>query len=156
MNNEQFIGGERAKFEALSRTVASIIQAAIDNSPENFRLQQITARAKSPVSLHRKLTERGLLQSENIESELKDLAGCRLVFYTNTDVDRFLQSRLIFHHFVLDFDGTNIHHDVGAGRSADDLYFAIHYLVSLKPDRLGLPEFRKFQGIRCEVQIQTI
>jgi ppGpp synthetase/RelA/SpoT-type nucleotidyltranferase len=87
MNYEQFIGGERAKFEAFSQTVANIIQAAIDNSPQTLRLQQITARAKSPVSLHRKLTERGLLPSENIENELKDLAGCRLVFYTNTDVD---------------------------------------------------------------------
>jgi ppGpp synthetase/RelA/SpoT-type nucleotidyltranferase len=156
MNYEQFIGGERAKFEAFSQTVASIIQAAIDDSSETFRLQQITARAKTPVSLHRKLTERKLLQSENIEAELKDLAGCRLVFYTNADVDRFLQSRLIFENFNIDFDGSNFHHAVGKDRSADELYFAIHYLVSLKPDRLALPEFRKFAGMRCEVQIQTI
>jgi ppGpp synthetase/RelA/SpoT-type nucleotidyltranferase len=156
MNYEQYVGGETTQYEAFSQTVASIIRAAISNCSEKIRLQQITARAKSVTSLQRKLTERDLLRSEKIEAELKDLAGCRLIFYTNSDVDRFLQSRMIFDNFVIDFDGSNIHHAVGTDRSADDLYFAIHYLVSLKPDRLGLPEFSKFRGMRCEVQIQTI
>jgi ppGpp synthetase/RelA/SpoT-type nucleotidyltranferase len=156
MNYEQYVGGEIAQYEAFSQTVVTIIRAAISNCSEQIRLQQIAARAKTASSLQRKLIERDLLRSENIEAELKDLAGCRLIFYTNSDVDRFLESRLIFDNFVVDFDGSNIHHAVGTDRSANDLYFAIHYLVSLKPDRLGLPEFRKFRGMRCEVQIQTI
>jgi hypothetical protein len=36
------------------------------------------------------------------------------------------------------------------------LYFAIHYLVSLTDERLALPEYRKFRGLRCEIQVQTI
>ena len=39
---------------------------------------------------------------------------------------------------------------------AEDLYFAIHYLVSLTDERLNLPEYRKFSGLRCEIQLQTI
>jgi ppGpp synthetase/RelA/SpoT-type nucleotidyltranferase len=156
MNYEQFIREQRALYEAFARTVAGILQAAIDNHPKEFRLQQIQARAKDPVSLQRKLTERGLVDSDQIETELKDLAGCRLILYTNTDVDRFLNSRLIFENFAVDFDGSKIHRAVGQDRTADQLYFAIHYLVSLKPDRLALPEYSRFQGLRCEVQIQTI
>jgi ppGpp synthetase/RelA/SpoT-type nucleotidyltranferase len=156
MNYEQFIRETRPLYEAFARVVGAILQAAIDNHPKQFRLQQIQFRAKDPESLWRKLNERNLLETDRIEDELKDLAGCRLIFYTNTDVDRFLNSRLIFDNFVIDFDGSKIHRAVGTDRTADQLYFAIHYLVSLKPDRLTLPEYRRYRGLRCEVQIQTI
>src|SRR5262245_47715697 len=106
MNHGEYIRDGRPRYELFARTVVRILQAAIDVGPQAFRLQQITHRAKDPVSLKRKLTERGLLDSNSIEEELKDLAGCRLIFYTNTDVDRFLNSRLIFENFVVDFDGS--------------------------------------------------
>jgi ppGpp synthetase/RelA/SpoT-type nucleotidyltranferase len=156
MNYDQFVREERSRYELFAKIVVGILQSAIDAEPRDLRLQQITHRAKDPVSLERKLTERGLIESNSIEQELKDLAGCRLIFYTNTDVDRFLNSRLIFENFVVDFDGSKIHHAVGTERSADELYFAIHYLVSLSEARLSLPEYAKFRGMRCEVQLQTI
>jgi ppGpp synthetase/RelA/SpoT-type nucleotidyltranferase len=151
MNYDQFVREERSRYELFAKIVVGILQSAIDAEPRDLRLQQITHRAKDPVSLERKLTERGLIESNSIEQELKDLAGCRLIFYTNTDVDRFLNSRLIFENFVVDFDGSKIHHAVGTERSADELYFAIHYLVSLSEARLSLPEYAKFRGIgaRC-------
>ena len=93
MNYEQFVREARPHYEAFARTVAAILQAAIDNHPKEFRLQQIQSRAKDPVSLRRKLSERDLLESDKIEAELKDLAGCRLILYTDTDVDRFLNSQ---------------------------------------------------------------
>jgi ppGpp synthetase/RelA/SpoT-type nucleotidyltranferase len=156
MNYDEFIHDGRPRYTLFAETVASIFRSAICETPRAFRFQQITSRAKDPVSLKRKLTERGLLQSSSIEQELKDLAGCRLIFYTNTDVDRFLNSRLIFKNFVVDFDGTKIHHAVGTERSADQLYFGIHYLVSMTEGRLSLPEYAAFRGLRCEVQLQTI
>lgn len=66
------------------------------------RPQSIQQRAKSPVSLRRKLENQGLLDSESIEKHMKDLAGVRLIFYTNTDVDRFLNSGLIRQGFEVD------------------------------------------------------
>src|SRR5262245_25643734 len=108
MNYNEYIREGRRQYEMFARTVAEILRAAIDDSGKDFRVQLITSRAKSDTSLHRKLTERGLLESQSIEAELKDLAGCRLVFYTNTDVDRFLNSRLVFENFKIDFDGSKI------------------------------------------------
>jgi ppGpp synthetase/RelA/SpoT-type nucleotidyltranferase len=156
VNYDEYIREGHRAYEGFARTVAEILRAAIDDSGKDFRVQLITSRAKSDTSLRRKLTERGLLQSRSIETELKDLAGCRLVFYTNTDVDRFLNSRLIFENFKVDFDSSKIHHAVGTDRPAEELYFAIHYLVSLTDERLALAEYRKYKGMRCEVQIQTI
>lgn len=153
MNYDEYVREGHLQYEAFAGTVAAILQAAIDDRGEDFHLQQISSRAKSETSLHRKLKERGLLELQTIETELKDLAGCRLVFYTNTDVDRFLNSRLIPENFRIDFDGSKIYHAVGKDRTAEELYFAIHYLVSLKDERLVLPEYRKFRGLRCEIQI---
>ena len=62
----------------------------------------------------------------------------------------------MFESFKVDFDGFKIHHAVGKDRSAEELYFGIHYLVSLSEHRLALPEYRKFRELRCEIQIQTI
>jgi ppGpp synthetase/RelA/SpoT-type nucleotidyltranferase len=156
MNYDEYTHDEHVLYESFAQTVASIIEAAIADSGQDFRVQQISFRAKSNTSLHRKLTERNLLESSAIEAELKDLAGCRIVFYTNPDTDRFLNSRLIFGNFQVDFDGSKIHHAVGTDRATGDLYFAIHYLVSLTDERLVLPEYRKFRGLRCEIQLQTI
>ena len=42
-----------------AKTVVSILRAAIDAVPQEFRLQQITSRAKDPISLMRKLAPKG-------------------------------------------------------------------------------------------------
>ena len=39
-----------------------------------------------------------------IEDERRDLAGARLIFYTDTDADRFFQSSLIFENFDVERD----------------------------------------------------
>src|SRR4051794_27249068 len=122
MNYDQYVQEGYLQYELFARIVAAILQSAIDDSAQDFRLQQIKFRAKGNDSLRRKLEERALLESQAIESELKDLAGCRLVFYTNTDIDRFLNSRLIFENFKVDFDGSKIHHAVGKDRPAEALY----------------------------------
>ena len=156
MNYDEYTHNGRGLYESFAQTVASIIKGAVADSDQNFRVQHISFRAKSDSSLHRKLTEQNLLASPAIEVEIKDLAGCRIVFYTNPDIDRFLNSRLLFENFKIDFDGSKIHHAVGTDRPAENLYFAIHYLVSLTDEQLAWPEYLKFRGMRCEIQLQTI
>src|SRR5258708_32523505 len=99
MNYDECAREGHLRYEEFARAVAASLQAAIDDSGQDFHLQQISFRAKSKCSLQRKLAERGLSDSQSIETGLKVLAGCRLVFYTNTDIDRFLNSRLIFENF---------------------------------------------------------
>jgi ppGpp synthetase/RelA/SpoT-type nucleotidyltranferase len=94
------------------------------------RLQSTKARGKEVTSLKLKLEERGLLASERIESEMKDLAGVRLIFYTNTDVDRFLSTDLIPDTFDVDWKETRIHHPTDD--NDQQRYQAIHYTVSLR------------------------
>ncbi|MHB8380755.1 MAG: hypothetical protein ACYDC3_00235, partial [Candidatus Binataceae bacterium] len=77
-----------------------------------------------------------------------------MIFYTNTDVDRFLNSQLILENFQIEPDATRIHHPTK--ENEERRYRAIHYAVRLKDDRAKLPEYSKFQGMLCEIQIQTI
>lgn len=115
MTLEEYLRDQRARarYEDFAATVRSILDAALRARPDLARPQHKQDRAKSEASLRRKLEERGLLASTTIEAEIKDLAGCRLVFYTNTDANRFLQSRIIFDNFKIDQDNTRIHYLVG-------------------------------------------
>jgi ppGpp synthetase/RelA/SpoT-type nucleotidyltranferase len=156
MNLTNYIDEFQPRYATFAKTVAAIVQSAIDNQATNFHVQQIQTRAKSVDSLERKLRDRGLLASEAIESEIKDLAGCRLILYTNSDVDRFLQSGLIFENFVIDWDASKIHHPTATEPTVEELYMGMHYVVRLTPARLALPEYARFANMRCEIQIQTI
>jgi ppGpp synthetase/RelA/SpoT-type nucleotidyltranferase len=155
MTLEEYLRDGRARYEDFAATVRSILDAALRARPDLARPQHKQDRAKSETSLRCKLEERDLLASTAIETEIKDLAGCRLVFYTNADADRFLQSRVIFDNFEIDQDNTRIHYPVGEDVPPAKLYRARHYVVSLKTDRLALPEYSRFVGMRCEIQIQT-
>jgi ppGpp synthetase/RelA/SpoT-type nucleotidyltranferase len=103
MDFETYARSKFADYAALAETVAAILRAAIDSYPEPFRLQQIQQRSKSPDSLRKKLENRGILATASLEDDIKDLAGCRLIFYTNSDVTRFLQSGIIQDNFDVDW-----------------------------------------------------
>ena len=89
-----------------------------------------------------------------LELDRRDLAGARVVFYTNNDVDRFLASPLIRENFEIEEDSTRIHHPTPENEGAR--YRAVHYTVRLREDRIRLPEYARFAGLRCEIQVQTI
>lgn len=152
MNTVQYEREGRAAYAEFAATVAAILNAAI-GAEGRFRLQQIMHRAKQVDSLRKKLTQRALNETETLESDIKDLAGCRVIFYTNSDVSRFINSGIITQNFeVLE---VRLHHPQREVKDAADLYIADHYLVRLRPERLALPEYGRFADMRCEIQIQT-
>jgi ppGpp synthetase/RelA/SpoT-type nucleotidyltranferase len=146
------------KYETLyaehARVVREILEKSIAGAEGVPRPQSVQCRAKEASHLKPKLVARGLLESSTIEEEIKDLAGVRLIFYTNTEVERFLNSRLIPENFEVQWDQTRIHHPTD--ENANQRYQAIHYTVTLNDMRTGLAEYAKFKGLRCEIQIQTI
>jgi ppGpp synthetase/RelA/SpoT-type nucleotidyltranferase len=123
--------------------------------PQTFRLQQVQQRAKNPESLRKKLEDRGILTTASLEDDIKDLAGCRLIFYTNADISRFLQSAIIYDNFEVNWDRTKIHHPVPGQTEPDNLFISNNYVLKLKSDRTALPEYARFAGLWCEVQVQT-
>ena len=153
MNLEDYEREHYLRYAEFAETVMVIVEKAIQAS-DLPRPQSIQHRAKSPKRLKDRLEESGKLHSDNIENERRDLAGVRIIFYTNMDVERFLTSRLIFENFEIERDATRIHHPTEENEQRR--YRAIHYTVRLKEDRDKLPEYSKFKGLRCEIQIHTI
>lgn len=141
-------------YKAFAETVRFILEKAILAAANLPRPQSIQCRAKGTESLRRRLAEAGKLDTEALELDRRDLAGVRLIFYTNNDVKRFLDSPLISDNFKIEEDSTKIHHPTQENQDAR--YRAVHYTIRLREERLSLPEYARFAGLRCEIQVQTI
>ena len=68
--------------------------------------------------MRRRLEEEGRPDPQALEFERRDLAGTRLICYTNSDVDRFLASRLLRENFEIEDDLTRIHHPIPKNEGA--------------------------------------
>lgn len=140
-------------YQAFAQTVAAVLAAAIEHAG-GYRLQVVRARAKDPGSLRKKLVARSLADSDQIDHKIKDLAGCRAIFYTNGDVEKLIGSALVDENFEI--VERRVHNPGIGPQTSMRMYTANHYVISLKPDRLALPEYTRFAGMRCEIQLQTI
>jgi ppGpp synthetase/RelA/SpoT-type nucleotidyltranferase len=155
MDFETYSRSGQFEYAELAEIVASILSAALKAYPAKFRLQQVQHRAKSIDSLHNKLEDRNILTTTTLEGDIKDLAGCRLIFYTNSDVTRFLNTGIIQDNFDVDWERTKIHYPVPGKSDPDDLFISHNYVVRLKNNRTSLPEYARFAGLACEIQVQT-
>jgi ppGpp synthetase/RelA/SpoT-type nucleotidyltranferase len=99
-----------AIYEAFAETVRLILEKALLVNEALPRPQSIQRRAKGIDNLRRRLIEASKLDTQTLELDRRDLAGARLIFYTNNDVDRFLTSPLIRENFDVEEDSTKIHH----------------------------------------------
>lgn len=155
MNFTEYERSGQRLYAEFAEAIASILKVALASKPD-LQLQEVQFRAKDPSSLGRKLEKRQLTDCREIADEIKDLAGCRLIFYTNTDVEAFAQSQLLHDNFDVDYARTKIHYPTGEGGDANGLFISDNYVISLKSNRAELPEYARFAGLRCEVQVQTI
>lgn len=154
MNLNDYETKHSAIYQAFAETVRFILKKAFLTAESLPRPQSIQYRAKEIESLRRRLTEEGKLSTQALELDRRDLAGARIIFYTNNDVNRFIQSSLIQDNFEVEPDSTKIHHPTPENQG--EQYRGIHYTVRLREDRIRLPEYAQFADLRCEIQIQTI
>jgi ppGpp synthetase/RelA/SpoT-type nucleotidyltranferase len=153
MNLKDYETEHISLYREFCETVRDILAKSISASGLP-RPQSMQCRPKDPKTLRARLEQEGALGADNIESLRRDLAGARIIFYTDTDVQRFLGSRLIFNNFEVESGGVKIHHPTT--ENDEHQYRGIHYTIRLTDDRTKLPEYAKFKGLRCEVQVQTI
>lgn len=153
MDIEEYERKGQTAYASFAKTVAAVLTAAINNE-KSYRLQQVKNRAKQSTSLRKKLENRDIVSTTAIENDIKDLAGCRVIFYTNTDVTRFIKSGIIEQNFEV--IATKHHYPQREVEEAAEFYISYHYLVRLQLGRITLPEYAQFADMQCEIQIQTI
>lgn len=152
MTLDEYEKSERERYQRLSEAVSSIIAVSLENA--GLKYQQLQHRAKDVPSLKQKLKDRGIIEQADICTAVKDLAGCRILFYTNSDVADFLHSQIIWENFEVDRERTKFHYPLEQG-DADQLFISYNYVVRLKEPRLSLSEYANFKDMWCEVQVQT-
>jgi ppGpp synthetase/RelA/SpoT-type nucleotidyltranferase len=153
MNIEEYERTGRACYAEFAEAVASVLKASI-TARGRMRPQDIQRRAKDADALRRKLARDGRERSDAIEDDVKDLAGVRLVFYTNNAVHRFGQTAILSDNFDVDYERSKIHYPSGTGED-EPFFISENWVVRLKAERTVLPEYARFEGIKCEIQIQT-
>ena len=139
-----YVEDQKRLYAAFAETVAAIIDAALSARTEIPSPLLTTHRAKAEESLRSKLEARQLLQSASIESHIKDLAGCRLVFYTDSDRDAFLRSGLAFDNFSVDHVHPEIDHQAPVASQS-----LIH-----RPDLDAKPALSRLLRSRSTYQLQ--
>lgn len=154
MNFDEYERKRRPDFKVFAEAIATILEAAIKTDP-GYRLQQIQHREKDPISLKTKLAKFDASASDKIEDVVKDLAGCRIIFYTNADVKRFLSSDILRSNFLIDRDRTKVHYPVPGTESEGRFFISDNIVVTLNEQRASAPEYARFRGMRCEIQVQT-
>jgi len=151
MTFEEYQQGGRARYLAFVEAVQTILRHAL--AQHEMVAHRLTGRAKEFKSLRKKLTDREIALDQPMD-EIKDLAGCRIVFLTNSQVDAFSNTGALHQNFeVL---SVNVHHPVPGTETELKLFDSTNYLVRLKPDRLALTEYREFEGLSAEIQVQTL
>lgn len=126
-----------------ANTIKFILETLLNKN--GFKFQVVFARAKQAESLHQKLKENKKLKNIKTLDEIDDLAGCRVIFYLESDIQKFAE---------------HIHNEFSIIKSSlkyslDD-YNAQHIIVQLNEDRLKLTEYSRFKDLRCEIQLTTV
>ncbi|MEO7761907.1 MAG: hypothetical protein ABIS68_08365, partial [Casimicrobiaceae bacterium] len=108
---------------------------------------QIIFRTKTSEKLKEKLIRKDA-QGRRYASleEIEDLAGLRVVFYSEHDKRRFLDE-------LRNEISGSIRIEEKAKRSG---YHATHLIISFGPNRLNLSEYKQFESLKSEVQVTSI
>jgi ppGpp synthetase/RelA/SpoT-type nucleotidyltranferase len=141
-------------YQGLAEVIVSILKAAIAQD-QSLRPQQFQHRAKEISSLRRKLERAQATENDEVEQHAKDLAGARVIFYTNSDVSSFQNSGILTDNFEVDWGRTKFHYPTSPSPTASELFESNNYVVRLKSERSSLPEYARYKDFWCEVQIQT-
>lgn len=131
------------KYSEFCDTLFILFGKLLDNN--GFQYQFVSTRVKEEESLINKLLTVKALSEINRISELDDIAGCRIIFYLDSEIQKFIQ--YIYQEF--DVVKNNLKY------SADD-YNAHHFVIKLKEDRLNLTEYAQFKEMKCELQLTTV
>jgi ppGpp synthetase/RelA/SpoT-type nucleotidyltranferase len=125
----------------------SLIEASLEDARIPYQSVQVRVKSKKKLAekyMDPKKDYRGL-------EDITDLAGLRIITYYEDDVDR--AAKVIEREFVVDRDNSVDKRDAEPDRFG---YNALNYVCTHLPKRVSDVEYKKFGGVRCEIQITSI
>lgn len=150
-NNENILENYKVNhkiYSSLEGMTCSLLSTLL--SSQSLHIHSISSRTKSLDSLHGKINRIG--KSYNSINDITDIVGIRITTYFSDELDKV--SQLISSEFTVD-ESNSI--DKRKSLEPDRFgYMSLHLVVSYKEDRIRLPEYISFSGIKFEIQIRSI
>lgn len=135
--------GKKELYEKFAAAVASLLESMLKKGYK----YHLDVRIKDADSLAKKIERKRAKGKIYAKLEdIQDIAGIRIIFYTENDRRKFLQK------LEKEF-GAAIETKTAAKVSG---YRAVHAILSLGEERLKLPEYEAYKGLVCEVQLSLI
>ncbi|HDR4373210.1 TPA: RelA/SpoT domain-containing protein [Bacillus cereus] len=130
-------------FEDFGNSVEDILKKLLNK--HSFQYQIVSSRVKTLQSIEKKIGSGGLSASIENLINMDDVIGCRVIFYLESDIERFIN--LIYEEFSV--EKNNLRYSV-------DDYNALHLVIKLNPEKLEVTEYKKFINLKCEIQLTTV
>ena len=118
-------------------------------SVQEITIHQIGGRTKAIESLSKKIDDKG--QNYNSIEDITDIVGIRIITYMESDVDAI--ANMVEKEFIKDSENSIDKRKLKADQFG---YRSLHIVVSLNESRCELKEYKKYKGIKCEIQIRSI
>jgi ppGpp synthetase/RelA/SpoT-type nucleotidyltranferase len=135
---------KRALYEEFCLAVYNLLDSMLVTEEYKY---QIFYRIKELDKLEEKIIRKGKegMIYDKLE-DLEDLAGLRILFYLESDKEKFVEKLLA----KLTGEVIIKNHKKSSG------YEATHIITSFDKKRISLSEYSKFEGLKCEIQLTSI
>jgi putative GTP pyrophosphokinase len=139
--------GIKDSLDAFLIKTKSLVEASLEDA--KIRYQSVQARVKS----RKKLQEKYLSPDKSYLTlwDITDLAGLRVITYYEDDIDG--TAALIRREFAVDPDNSVDKRIKEPDRFG---YSALNFVCAHNEKRLNDVEYKKFAGIKCEIQVTSI
>ncbi len=133
-------------YQEFGEIVTALIKSLIG---QVVSTHQISFRVKDRESLSTKLIRKN--HKYVSIKDITDIVGLRIVLYFEDDIDRIAE--IFKNEFDIDIPNSIDKRQVEADKFG---YRSLHYVASLNKTRLLLTEYKKFKGLKFEIQIRSI
>lgn len=132
---------------AFTSMLYELMKSLLNSSSVKYHV--VESRTKSIESLIEKIERKGI---KNVQDEITDVSGVRIILYYQDDVDRITD--LIKENFKIDEKNSINKGDLYDSNEFG--YLSTHYIVSLDNKRNKLPEWKSFDKLKAEIQVRTV
>lgn len=148
-NNKIFMQYSQQKhvYDVFGKKMVDLLENLLKN--DCIEYQSINYRVKDEEKFKNKVIKKN--KYKDIK-DITDVCGIRIVTSYSDTVDKVAE--IIANQFDVDEENT-----IDKRKAIDPEkfgYLSLHYIVSLKDDRLSLPEYSMFKDIKVEIQIRSI
>lgn len=134
-------------FELMSAQVSFVLENLLKQN--NINYQSVDSRTKTLEGINEKIKRKSY---SNPRDKLTDIAGVRVILYLEEDVEKVCS--IIKETFTI--DESNSISDITRLSSDKIGYRSTHFVCDIGVNRIEIPEYKSFAGLKFEVQVRTI